>query len=90
MEGMRGSAIRSGRMRGSAMRSGSMSLVITHYCMQFNGIGDEGVRAIARALKYNTCISHLDLSVCSEEVAGVEQESGLQCGGCCFNTRDGL
>ena len=53
--------------------SGRMPLVITHYCMQFNGIGDEGVRAIARALKYNTCISHLDLSVCSEEVAGVEE-----------------
>ena len=50
---------------GRTMRSGMMTLVSTDDCMQYNKIGEEGARELARALEHNVCITHLEVTVCA-------------------------
>ena len=48
------------------MHRNRMAAVSTHDCMQANEIREGGARELARALE-NTCITHLDMSVCWKE-----------------------
>ena len=41
-----------------------MALVSTHENMQYSEIGEGGARELARALRHNICIAHLDVGVC--------------------------
>ena len=45
-------------------------LVRTHDCMQGNAIGEGGARNFARVLELNTCITHLNISVCWRSSGG--------------------
>ena len=45
------------------MFGSTMALVRAHDCMQYNAIGEGGARELARALKINGCITHLNVGV---------------------------
>ena len=46
------------------MQGAMMARASTHDYFQFNEIGEGGARELARALEQNSCITHLNVSVC--------------------------